>query len=255
GGVPVREIVLVAQDLASWGRDRSGRRPAATGGAAPIVGLTSAVAQRVERTRLLYLYPSGLTDALVDAVIATGVPYFDLSLQHVSRRLLATMRRWGDGRRFLRRIEQIRSRAPEATFRSSFILGYPGETERDHDELLAFLADAELDWAGFFPFSAEDGTVAASLPDQVPPGLALERMAECSELQDAVTARRRDALVGARCQVLVDEPGVGRTVREAPEIDGVVRVDRSLPVGSLVDVVVTRSLGTDLVAEVVEAAA
>jgi len=255
GGVPVREIVLVAQDLASWGRDRSRSRPTATGGPAPIVELTRAVAERVERTRLLYLYPSGLTDALVDAVVATGVPYFDLSLQHVSRPLLAAMRRSGESRRFLRRIEQIRRRAPEATFRSSFILGYPGETERDHDELLSFLRDAELDWAGFFPFSAEDGTVAASLPDQVPAELALERLRECSELQDAVTARRRDALVGTRCQVLVDEPGVGRTVHEAPEIDGVVRVDRSLPVGRLVDVVVTRSLGTDLVAEVVGAAA
>ncbi len=100
---PLREIVLVAQDLASYGRDRSvpGRR-ATAGGTSPIAALTRAITQRVERTRLLYLYPSGLTDDLIDAVLQTGVPYFDLSLQHVSRPHLARMRRWGDGERFLR---------------------------------------------------------------------------------------------------------------------------------------------------------
>jgi ribosomal protein S12 methylthiotransferase len=245
----VREIVLVAQDLASYGRDRtSGRREVGTGRPMPIVTLTRAVAELVPRTRLLYLYPSGLTDDLVSAVLATGVPYFDLSLQHVSRPLLARMRRWGDGERFLRRIGEIRQAEPAATFRSSFILGYPGETEEDHDALLAFLREAQLDWAGFFPFSPEEGTHAVGLADQVPPDLALERLRECAELQDGITARRRDALVGERRQVLVDSPGIARTVHEAPEIDGVVHVPTSLPVGDLVDVVVTGSLGTDLVA-------
>ena len=190
------------------------------------------MAARVERTRLLYLYPSGLTDELIEAVLATGVPYFDLSLQHVSRPLLASMRRWGDGERFLRRIADIRRAAPDATFRSSFILGYPGETEDDHDLLLQFLEAAQLDWAGFFTFSDEAGTHAAGLADQVPPELALERLRECTELQDAITAARRDALVGQVRQVLVDAPGVGRTVHEAPEIDGVVHLPPELAVGS-----------------------
>jgi ribosomal protein S12 methylthiotransferase len=92
------------------------------------VRLVGEVAERVARVRLLYLYPSDLTDALVDAVLATGVPYFDLSLQHVSRPLLRRMRRWGDGERFLGRIADIRAREPEAAFRSNFIVGYPGET-------------------------------------------------------------------------------------------------------------------------------
>jgi ribosomal protein S12 methylthiotransferase len=214
-----------------------------------MVALTRAVAGMVPRTRLLYLYPSSLTDDLVEAMLATGVPYFDLSLQHVSRPLLAGMRRWGDGDRFLDRIAAIRAAEPSATFRSSFILGYPGETEEDHDILLDFLRAATLDWAGFFLFSPEEGTRAANLPGQVPPELALERLRECAELQDGITSRRRDALVGEVRQVLVDGPGVGRTVHEAPEIDGVVRLPGSLPVGSLVDVVVTASLGTDLVAE------
>jgi len=269
-GAGVREIVLVAQDLASYGRDRSRDRvsggtgrvdkrgaldvkepklaPPPPGSSMPIVTLTLAVAKIVQRTRLLYLYPSGLTDDLVAAVLATGVPYFDLSLQHVSRPLLARMRRWGDGERFLRRISEIRRAEPMATFRSSFILGYPGESEEDHDELLAFLREAQLDWAGFFPFSPEEGTHAVGVPDQVPSALAMERLRECAELQDAITARHRDAMIGEIRQVLVDSPGVGRTVHEAPEIDGVVRVPLSVPVGAMVDMVVTASLGTDLVA-------
>ncbi len=235
----VREIVLVAQDLAAFGRDQGvGERA--------IVPLVQAVAARVDRVRLLYLYPSDLTDALVDAICATGVAYFDLSLQHVSASLLRRMRRWGDSRRFLRRIEAIRRREPDATFRSSFIVGYPGETEADHDLLLRFLADAGLDWVGFFPFSEEDGTYAAGLEGKVAGGLVAERLAELREAQEPITADRRDVLVGRRVEVLVDEPGIGRTHREAPEIDGVVRVPRTLPVASLASVTVTASLGIDV---------
>ena len=110
GAPPLREVVLVAQDLASYARDRTGpgRASRTAHGPSPIAALTRQVAARVARTRLLYLYPSGLTDELVEAVLSTGVPYFDLSLQHVSRPLLAGMRRWGDGERFLRRIADIR---------------------------------------------------------------------------------------------------------------------------------------------------
>jgi ribosomal protein S12 methylthiotransferase len=248
GAPALREIVLVAQDLASYGRDRSGpgRRTRIANGPSPIAALTRAVSSRVERTRLLYLYPSGLTDELIETVIATGVPYFDLSLQHVSRPLLAGMRRWGDGDRFLRRIDDIRTADADATFRSSFILGYPGETERDHDLLLEFLEAAQLDWAGFFPYSREDGTHAAGLDEQVPADLAYERLRECAELQDAITAAKRDALIGATREVLVDAPGQGRTVHEAPEIDGIVHVPTDLAVGSLVDLAIIGAEGPDL---------
>jgi ribosomal protein S12 methylthiotransferase len=243
---PLREIVLVAQDLASYGRDRSVPGVRAAAGSSPIAALTRAVSARVARTRLLYLYPSGLTDELISAVLSTGVPYFDLSLQHVSRPHLARMRRWGDGERFLRRIADIRAADAQATFRSSFILGYPGETERDHDLLLQFLESAQLDWAGFFSFSNEAGTHAATLPDQVPTELALERLRECTELQDRITASRRDLLVGTTRQVLVDSPGRGRTVHEAPEIDGIVHLPPDTVAGELMDVLVTSAEGPDL---------
>ena len=125
-------------------------------------------------------------------------------------------------------------------------MGYPGETEADHDHLLAWIDEAQLDWAGFFTFSAEDGTYAEGLAKQVPRELALERLREVSEMQDAITARRRDALVGSRQRLLIDAPGVGRSVRECPEIDGIVMVDRSLVVGTLVDCDIVASHGTDL---------
>ncbi|HEX2191654.1 MAG TPA: MiaB/RimO family radical SAM methylthiotransferase [Acidimicrobiales bacterium] len=235
------EIVLVAQDLASYGRD--------IGQPGLIEQLVSTVAERVPRVRLLYLYPSELDDGLVDAICATGVPYFDLSLQHVSRPLLRRMRRWGDGDRFLARIRAIRAREPEATFRSSFIVGYPGETEDDHDRLLDFLVEAQLDWAGFFPFSREEGTYAAGLDGTVDEHLVAERLRELSELQDGITAGRRAALIGSTVEVLVDEPGVGRSHREAPEIDGVVSLPADLTVGSFAAVTVTGAAGPDLEAE------
>ena len=236
-----REVVLVAQDLASYGRDQGE-------GERAIVPLVEAVADLVDRVRLLYLYPSDLTDRLVATICATGVPYFDLSLQHVSPPLMRRMRRWGDSERFLERIAHIRSVEPEAALRSNFIVGYPGETEEDHAALLAFVEAANLDWCGFFAFSREEGTYAASLDGEVAPGLMAERLHELGEIQDRITANRRDALIGRTVTVLVDESGVGRTHREAPEIDGIVIVPSALPVGRFADVTVTGALGPDLVA-------
>jgi ribosomal protein S12 methylthiotransferase len=237
-----QEIVLVAQDLAAYGRDQGvGERS--------IVPLVSAVAERVARTRLLYLYPSDLTDGLIDAICATGVPYFDLSLQHVSPPLVRRMRRWGNGDKFLRRIADIREREPQAAFRSNFIVGYPGETEEDHDELLRFVEEAEVDWCGFFAYSPEDGTYAADLDGQVDEGLVAERLAELRELQDEITARKRDELIGSRVEVLVDAPGIARSHREAPEIDGIIGVPEHLAPGTFASLTVTGALGPDLEAE------
>ncbi len=239
--VEAAEIVLVAQDLATYGRDQ-GR------GERRIVPLVRAAADLVPRVRLLYLYPSDLTEELIDTICATGVPYFDLSLQHVSPPLMRRMRRWGDGRRFAERIAAIRAREPDAAFRSNFIVGYPGETEADHDALLEFVTDARLDWCGFFAYSEEEGTHGASLDGKVPSGLIDERLAELRELQDRITAEKRAALIGDRLEVLVDEVGRARSVREAPEIDGIIHVDPSLEVGTFTTVTIDGAEGPDLLA-------
>ncbi len=239
----VREVVLVAQDLASFGRDQGQ-------GEKSIVALVQAVAARVDRVRLLYLYPSDLNDALIDAILATGVPYFDLSLQHVSPPLMRRMRRWGDGERFLERIAAIRAREPAAAFRSNFIVGYPGETEADHDALLRFGEAAQLDWCGFFAYSPEDGTYATTLDGEVDPELMHERLAELRELQDRITAAKRDELLGSTVTVLVDVPGQARSHREAPEIDGIITVPDTLAAGEFAEVTIVDALGPDLVAVV-----
>ena len=239
-----QEIVLVAQDLASYGKDRPTEL-----GAGSIVPLVRAVSATAAWTRLLYLYPSDLSDELIDAICDTGVPYFDLSLQHVSKPLLRRMRRWGDGERFLRRITDIRHREPSAAFRSNFIVGYPGETEEDHDQLLAFVEAAQLDWCGFFAYSPEEGTYAMELDGAIAPTLMHERLAELREMQDDITARRRDELIGETVTVLVDSPGEARSTREAPEIDGVVEVPSSLAVGQFHEVRIVDAMGPDLVAD------
>jgi len=246
----VREVVLVAQDLAAYGRDRdSDGRIDVASGTTPIATLVHAVAAEVDRVRLLYLYPSEMTDELVELIATGPVPYFDLSLQHVSAPLVRRMRRWGDGERFLARIDAIRTLRPDAAFRSNFIVGYPGETEDDHDQLLDFVESARLDWCGFFAYSAEDGTYAAGLDGAVEPALVGDRLAELRELQDTITGRARDALVGERTVVLVDEVGVARSHREAPEIDGIIEVPDTLAVGELHLVEITAAAGPDLTAE------
>lgn len=239
----VREVVLIAQDLASYGKDRPEEL-----GAGSIVQLVRDVTKMTDWVRLLYLYPSDLSDDLIDAILETKVPYFDLSLQHVSKPHLRRMRRWGDGQRFLERIERIRSLAPHAAFRTNFIVGYPGETEEDHDQLLSFVREAQLDWCGFFAFSPEDGTHALTLPDHVDVSLMNERLAELREIQDAISSDRRDLLLGETIEVLVDEPGIARSFREAPEIDGVVQVPDSLEVGRFHTVTVEQVFGPDLIA-------
>lgn len=249
----VAELVLVAQDLAWYGRDAG-----EPGALAPLLRrLDRLASDGLVRVRLLYLYPSEVRDPLVSTMLElpTVVPYFDLSLQHADARLLRRMKRWGSGDRFLTTIDAIRAEAPDAAFRSSFIVGFPGERELEHDELLEFLAAATLDWAGFFPFSPEDGTPAASLPDAVAPDLALEWLRECESVQEPITRAARDALVGREVDVLVDavdEAGslTGRTHREAPEIDGVVHVHAEFArPGAIVAAHVTEAIGPDLVAK------
>lgn len=236
-----QEVVLVAQDLAAYGRDQGvGERA--------IVPLYHEVAQRVPWVRLLYLYPSDLTSELIGTIAESSVPYFDLSLQHVSPPLMRRMRRWGNADRFLDRIRRIRSMRADAAFRSNFIVGYPGETEDDHDRLLAFVEEARLDWCGFFSYSPEPGTYAVDLDGHVDAGLVEQRLAELRELQDDITREKRDQIIGSEVEVLIDDIGQARSHREAPEIDGVISVPHDLQPGVFATVTVTDAAGPDLVA-------
>jgi ribosomal protein S12 methylthiotransferase len=235
----VKEAILVAQDLANYGADLYGRPYLET--------LYKTVQEVVPWVRLLYIYPTGLTESLIDMVAASPVPYFDLSLQHVSAQLLRRMKRVGSAKAVLSKIERIRSLRPEAVFRTSFILGYPGETEEDQEILRDFIEEAQLDWVGFFAFSHEEGTYAASLGDHIERSLAVERINELSEIQDRITRIKRMSLLGKEVSVLIDSEGKGRSFRETPEIDALCEVVGDAYVGSFIEGKVIDTNGLDLV--------
>ncbi len=244
----VSEIGLVAQDLAAYGRDT---------GEGDIVSLIRSVSEveGLRRLRLFYLYPREIRPTLVEEMVSNPrvADYFDLSLQHTSPTLLRAMNRAGSGDAHRLLIHGIRSAAPEATLRSSFIVGFPGETEDDVEDLATFLREVGLDWAGFFPYSPEEGTPAAAMNGQIPEGEKAERTRYLQSLQDDITTARTIAQVGRRFEVLVDqiEDGqpVARSYREAPEIDGVVLIGQGTP-GEWLTVEVTGGYGTDLTAKV-----
>ncbi len=235
-----KEIVVVAQDLAWYGKDLYGEKR--------LVELVRRLGEVAHWVRLVYIYPSELNGELIDAIGSSGLRYFDLSLQHVSRPLLRRMRRPGAAETYLSKISAIRDRFPDAVFRSNFIIGYPGETEEDHDALLEFLRQARLDWVAFFPYSREAGTYADGLEGHVPSALAAERLAEASEVAERISLLRRSAQVGRELEVIVQRRGEARSYMEAPEIDGLVRVPVHLQVGGIYNVWVSASDGIDLIA-------
>jgi len=246
----VSEIVLVAQDLAAYGRDIG------TPGDG-IVDLLRFVGD-VEGLRLLrlyYLYPREIRPSLIEEMAGNPriADYFDLSLQHAAPRLLRAMKRPGSGDKHRDLIASIRDAAPHAAMRSSFIVGFPGENDDDVETLAEFLHDAQLDWVGFFPFSAEEGTPAADYPDQVDSDEKAERLRYLQAIQDDITTSRNGAQTGTELAVLVDqvEDGrpIGRSYRQAPEIDGVILLDAGAP-GEWLQARITGGYGTDQVAEV-----
>jgi ribosomal protein S12 methylthiotransferase RimO len=246
----VSEVVLVAQDLAAYGRDIG-----APGGLPELLAFISDL-PGLERLRLLYLHPREIGERLLDAMTRDAVvaPYFDLSLQHVSGSLLRKMKRPGNTEKHTTLVRRIRELAPDAALRSSFIVGFPGETDREVEELADFLSDARLDWAGFFPYSAEPGTPAAEMDHQVEREQAMERLRYLSAIQEEVTESRHSEWLGRTDRVIVDqvEDGIpiGRSHRQAPEIDGVIRLDRGR-VGEWLEVEYPGVYGPDMEAVVV----
>jgi ribosomal protein S12 methylthiotransferase RimO len=250
----VGEIGLVAQDLAAFGRDRSESLPFD----ADIVDLlrTATDVEGLRLVRLYYLYPREIRPALIEEMASNPriANYFDLSLQHASVDLLRSMKRPGSGAGHLDLIGDIRTAAPDAAMRSSFIVGFPGETEDHVDEMADFLTEARLDWAGFFPFSAEEGTAAVDLAGRVDRDEITARLRHLQQIQDEITLDRNLERIGVITSVLIDqvEDGqpVGRSYRQAPEIDGVILLDKGQP-GEWVQAEISGAFGTDLEAVVV----
>ena len=237
-----REITLIAQDTGRWGEDLD---PADT-----TANLLSRLAEGFPDTwfRLMYVEPAGVTDELLEAIAShlNICDYLDVPLQHASERILRSMNRSGSREENLALVRRIRRKVPGITLRTTLIAGFPGETERDFDELVDFLEEAEFDYAGVFAYSREEGTRAASLPDQVDEEVKAERAQTLRDVADSIGCARVAARVGRKMGVLVlgrEEDGqlYGRAMCQAPEVDGVTYLE-SGEVGSVVDVVIGDTL-------------
>jgi ribosomal protein S12 methylthiotransferase RimO len=208
----------------------------------------------VERVRLSYLQPAEMRPTLLQAMIETEkvAPYFDLSFQHTSPTVLRRMRRFGDSEKFLHLINQIRALSPEAGIRSNFIVGFPGETQEDYDDLANFISAAKLDAVGVFGYSDEDNTEALDLTDKVEENVIRERVEALSSLADEMVSTRAQARIGEKVRVLIEDEELqeGRAAHQGPEVDGSTTfIGTSFKVGEYVDAVIVDSMGADLVAE------
>jgi ribosomal protein S12 methylthiotransferase len=254
-GTGVRELVLVSENSTSYGKDLGD--PRALEKLLPQL----AAVPGIVRVRVSYLQPAETRPGLIEAIATTpGVAqYFDLSFQHASEPVLRRMRRFGSTARFLDLLASIRELAPDAGARSNVIVGFPGETRRDIDELVGFLTAARLDAIGVFDYSDEDGTEAAGMPGKVREDTIQRRYARLSALADELCTQRAEERVGSQVEVLVDavRPGEieGRAAHQAPEVDGsTTLVGGALEVrpGDLVRARVTGSEGVDLIAAPIE---
>ena len=255
----VREIILIAQDTTSYGRDIGMRD-----------GLAKLLEQLVAATpnqvwiRLMYAYPGsqGLTERLIETMARHSqiLPYLDLPLQHAHPDVLRRMRRPPDVERVHCTLERLRTAMPDIAIRTTFLVGFPGETEMEFQSLLDFVAEMRFDRMGVFTYSHEKGTPAAALEDDVPLKVKEERRARLMEAQQPISLAKNEALVGRTLDVLIEGRGdglsVGRSYRDAPEIDGLVMVqddeescsaEEQSPVGEILPVRITAALEYDLV--------
>ena len=208
----------------------------------------------VERVRLSYLQPAEMRPSLLQAMIETEkvAPYFDLSFQHASPSVLRRMRRFGSSEQFLHLITQIRALSPEAGIRSNFIVGFPGETQDDFDELANFITAAKLDAVGIFGYSDEDNTEALNLAEKVADEVIRERVESLSSLADEMVSIRAAGRIGETVRVLIEDEELqeGRAAHQGPEVDGTTSfIDTDFMVGEYIDAVIVDSMGADLVAE------
>ena len=243
-----KELIVVAQDTTDYGRDR--------GEANSLARLLHAIASRAEGLdwlRLMYAYPGHVTDELIEVMASTPqiLPYLDIPLQHGHRDTLRRMKRPSNVKMVDDTIVRLRAAMPEIAIRTTFIVGYPGETEEEFQGLLGFVESAQFDKVGVFTFSPEPGTPAATLPDQVPEDVKEERWERLMTLQQPISLARNQMQVGRILPVLVEGHGDGltlaRSYRDAPEVDGFVLIEDELPLGEIQEVRITGAMEYDLV--------
>ena len=246
----VSEIYLVSENTTSYGKDFGDLKLMEK-----MLPDLSKI-DGIKRIRLSYLQPAEVRPSLLQAIVSVDkvVPYFDLSFQHANGDLLRSMRRFGDGEKFLHLIAQIRALNPEAGIRSNFIVGFPGESDAQFMDLIEFLTQAQLDAIGVFGYSDEDKTEGKTLENKVAPELITERVNELSTLVDELITQRAEARIGQKVTVLIEDEAEqeGRAEHQGPDVDGstFIKSRNKYRVGEYVDAVVSDVLGVDLIAQV-----
>jgi len=247
----VSELYLVSENTTSYGKDLGDLKLMEK------ILPDLAKIDGIERIRLSYLQPAEVRPSLLQAMVSVEkvVPYFDLSFQHANGELLRSMRRFGDGEKFLHLITQIRALNPAAGIRSNFIVGFPGETDAHFMDLIEFLSQAQLDAIGVFGYSDEDKTEGQTLSNKVAPELITERVNELSTLVDELITQRAEARIGEKVRVLIEDEAEqeGRADHQGPDVDGstFVKSRSKYRVGEYVDAVVSEAVGVDLIAQVI----
>ncbi len=243
----VREVILIAQDTTDYGHDLGMKE----GLADLLQGLVKA-APGIDWLRVMYAYPGYVTDRLIDVIAAHPqiLPYLDMPLQHAHPMTLRRMRRPANIDWVQRTLEKMRSAMPELALRTTFIVGYPGETEAEFQTLLDFIQQVRFDKVGAFQFSFEPGTSSEPLGDPVPAEVKQARYEQLMALQQGISLERNQEFVGKTLPVLVEGQGqgiaLGRSYRDAPEIDGMVIIEGAAPVGALLPVRITGAMAYDL---------
>ncbi len=244
----VQEIILIAQDTTDYGRDL-GRRD----GLASLIDDILAAAPHLRWLRVMYAYPGAIAPRLIETMARHPqvCHYLDLPLQHAHPDVLARMRRPANVDRVRRQIEDLRAAMPDIALRTTFIVGFPGETEAEFAELDLFVREMAFDKVGVFTFSHEEGTAAADLADDVPPEVKQERYERLMTLQQVISLACNQQQVGRCLKVLLEGTGdglsLGRTYRDAPEIDGLVIIEEELPVGKMIRARIVGAIEYDLV--------
>jgi ribosomal protein S12 methylthiotransferase len=246
----VQEIILIAQDTTVYGHDLGMRE-----GLAGLLERLAMAVPEVPWLRLMYAYPGRISEQLIETMASHSqiVPYLDLPLQHAHPAVLRRMRRPANVAKVRRTIERLRAALPEIAIRTTFLVGFPGESEAEFQTLLDFVAEMEFDRVGVFTYSHEEGTPAARLADNVPPGLKKERRERLMQIQQPISLAKNQAHVGRTLDVLIEGQdeglSVGRSYRDAPEVDGLVLAQADLPVGQIVPLRITEALEYDLLGE------
>lgn len=243
----VRELILIAQDTTDYGHDLGEKD-----GLAHLLEAIAEAAPRIDWLRVMYAFPGCVSDRLIDTMadLPQVLHYLDIPLQHGHPDTLKRMRRPASIDWVRRTVGKMRERMPDLAIRSTFIVGYPGETAAEFKALMKFVEEMEFDRVGVFTYSFEPGTESAHLKDSVAQKVKNERRERLMALQQAISLRKNQAWVGRTMKILVEGEGdgvsVGRSFRDAPEVDGLVVVDGKLTVGDLVDVSITQAMPYDL---------